>query len=62
MSDKPEKERSLQAKKELYSILLRKENLTDTEINIMYELSQDDEIQAFLTADQEVHYSIGVDK
>ncbi len=48
MSDKSEKERSLQAKKELYSILLRKENLTDTEINIMYGLSQDDEIQAFL--------------
>jgi len=47
MSDKSEKERSLQAKKELYSILLRKENLTDTEINTMYELSQDDEIQYF---------------
>ena len=47
MSDKSEKERSQQEKKELYSILLRKENLTDTEINTMYELSQDDEIQYF---------------
>ncbi len=38
----------IKAKRELYSILLRKENKTDAEINIAYELSQDDEIQSFL--------------
>ena len=37
--------RRIEAKRELYSILLRKENKTDAEINITYELSKDDEIQ-----------------
>ena len=40
--------RRIEAKRELYSILLRKENKTDAEINIAYELSQDDEIQSYL--------------
>ena len=40
--------RRIEAKRELYSILLRKENKTDAEINIAYELSKDDEIQSFL--------------
>lgn len=40
--------RRIEAKRELYSILLRKEHLTDAEINIAYELSKDDEIQSFL--------------
>lgn len=38
----------IKAKRELYSILLKKENKTDAEINIAYELSKDDEIQDFL--------------
>jgi len=40
--------RRIAAKRELYSILLKKENKTDVEVNIAYELSQDDEIQSFL--------------
>ena len=37
--------RRIAAKRELYSILLKKENKTDVEVNIAYELSQDDEIR-----------------
>ena len=40
--------RRIEAKRELYSILLKKENKTNAEINIAYELSQDDEIQSYL--------------
>ena len=47
MNDKSETLRRVKAKKELFSILLKKENKTDAEINIVYELSQDDEIQSF---------------
>lgn len=47
MNDKSETLKRVKAKKELYSILLKKENKTDAEINIAYELSQDDEIQSF---------------
>ena len=37
--------RRIAAKRELYSILLKKENKTNVEVNIAYELSQDDEIR-----------------
>ena len=40
--------RRIEAKRELYSILLKKENKTNAEINIAYELSKDDEILSFL--------------
>ena len=40
--------RRIEAKRELYSILLRKENKTAAEINIADELSKDYEIQSFL--------------
>ena len=40
--------RRIEAKRELYSILLKKENQTNAEINIAYELSKDDEILSFL--------------
>jgi hypothetical protein len=46
----------IEAKRELYSILLRKEYLTDAEINIAYELSKDDEIQSLL---QDTQKSLG---
>ena len=47
----------IEAKRKLYSILLRKEHLTDAEINIAYELSKDDEIQDFFHRE-----GFGIDK
>ena len=40
--------RRIEAKRELFDVLLGKENKTDVEINITYELSKDDEILSFL--------------